>query len=95
MSLQSHSSLRLPVAAPSLRVRPFPALISYRNIGAFVALLDFILIVTASLVAGVTYHSILLGQLGDTEAFTGIGANAALLFVLKKGGKRAKRLARS
>jgi len=56
-----------------------------------VALLDFILIVGASLVAGVTYHVILLGHAGDIQAFTGIGANAALLFILLTASRGAYR----
>jgi Undecaprenyl-phosphate glucose phosphotransferase len=89
MSLQSQASIR--VRALSLETRSFSGLISYRTTGVFVALLDFILIVAASLVAGVTYHLILLGHAGDIQAFTGIGANAALLFILLTASRGAYR----
>jgi Undecaprenyl-phosphate glucose phosphotransferase len=90
MSLQSQSSIRVRV--PSLEARPFPRLVSYRTTGVLVALLDFILVVTASLVAGVTYHLILIGHAGDIQAFIGIGANAALLFILLTASRGAYRV---
>ena len=93
MSLQSQSSLRLP--ATSLAVRPFSGFLTYRTAGVVVASLDFISIVAASVVAGVSYHLIILGHPGDIAAFTGIGANAALLFILlttSRGGYRTPAL---
>src|SRR5215475_7120293 len=89
MSLQSQASIR--VRTPSFEALPFSSLVSYRTTGALVALLDFILIVAASLVAGVTYHLILLGHPGDIGAFTGVGANAALLFILLSASRGAYR----
>src|SRR5712692_6881629 len=91
MSLQSHTSLRMPVAAGSSDAKPFSAWISYRAVGVFIALLDFVLIVLASVVAGVGYHSFLIGSGGDVGAFIGIGANAALLFILLTSSRGAYR----
>ncbi len=91
MSLQSQTSLRVPVGAGSSEATPFLAWISYRTVGLFIALLDFVLIVLASVVAGIGYHSFLIGNFGDIAAFTGIGANAALLFVLLTNSRGAYR----
>src|SRR5262252_5153343 len=89
MSVKSQSSIGLRV--PSVDARPSPGFVSYRTTGVLVALLDFILIVGASLVAGITDQAILLGHPGDIQAFTGIGANAALLFILLTASRGAYR----
>lgn len=56
--------------------------LSYQNVGLITAIIDCILIVCASLAAGVGYHLLGLGYAGDVQGFGGIGSNAALLFVL-------------
>jgi undecaprenyl-phosphate galactose phosphotransferase/putative colanic acid biosynthesis UDP-glucose lipid carrier transferase len=54
----------------------------HQNIWATVAIVDFILIVAASIASGVAYHRVALGATGDVAGFAGIGANGALLFIL-------------
>jgi undecaprenyl-phosphate galactose phosphotransferase/putative colanic acid biosynthesis UDP-glucose lipid carrier transferase len=70
-------------AAVSLGLRRGPQqLFTYGNVGPITAILDCVLIVSASVIAGVAYHLLVLGNTGDIGAFAGIGSNAALLFVL-------------
>jgi len=70
-----------PPVVPERDGRPI-GLVSYRNIGVIVAAFDVIIILFASLAGGVSYHIATFGQVGDIAAFAGIGANAALVFVL-------------
>src|SRR5215831_2399776 len=57
-------------------------LFTYGNVGVISAILDCIIIISASVTAGVAYHLLLLGKIGDVAAFAGIGCDTALLFVL-------------
>jgi exopolysaccharide biosynthesis polyprenyl glycosylphosphotransferase len=57
-------------------------LFTYGNAGTITAIVDCLVIVTASVVAGVAYHLLALGTVGDIAAFAGVGSNTALLFVL-------------
>src|SRR5262245_41375030 len=76
---------RAPISASDLAGTPEFGrlrLVSYTNVGAFVAALDSILIIAASVFAGGGYHILWLGQDSDVDGFAGIGVNAALLFIL-------------
>jgi hypothetical protein len=55
---------------------------TYGNVGPITAIVDCVVIVAASVVAGVAYHMAALDRPGDIGAFAGIGSNTALLFVL-------------
>jgi undecaprenyl-phosphate galactose phosphotransferase/putative colanic acid biosynthesis UDP-glucose lipid carrier transferase len=44
--------------------------------------MDCVVIVIASVAAGVAYHAVVLGTPGDIGTFAGVGSNTALLFVL-------------
>lgn len=59
-----------------------PRLFSYRHIGLTTAIVDCILIVVSSVVAGIGYHLPVFGHVGDVEGLIGIGCNAAFLFIL-------------
>jgi Undecaprenyl-phosphate glucose phosphotransferase len=76
------SYIRFP-AAPGVGVRSAPQhLFTYGNVGPITAIIDCVAIVAASVAAGVAYHMLALGVVGDVAAFAGIGSNTALLFVL-------------
>lgn len=62
--------------------RPLPRILSYRNIGLTTAIVDCLLIIFGSVVAGVGYHLSAFGHVGDVLGFIGVGCNAAFLFVL-------------
>jgi Undecaprenyl-phosphate glucose phosphotransferase len=70
-----------PVGAAA-SLRPTPQLLSYQNVGLITAISDAVLIVAASLVAGVGYHRLAFGHVGEINEFIGIGSNAAILFIL-------------
>jgi len=57
-------------------------LFTYGNVGPVTAIIDCVVIVAASVAAGVAYHMLALGVVGDIAAFAGVGSNTALLFVL-------------
>ena len=70
-------------AASTLRLRPTPRLerrIAFKTIGTVALCLDVVLIVSASLIAGVAHHLISFQQVGPVESFFGVGALAATLF---------------
>lgn len=70
-------------AAGRIRLQNAPQqLFTYGNVGPITAILDCVLIVAASIAAGIAYHLAVLGSIGDIRAFAGIGANTALLFAL-------------
>jgi len=70
-------------AAAGLGVRNTPQhLFTYGNAGTITAIVDCLVIITASVLAGVAYHLLALGMFGDIAAFAGVGSNTALLFVL-------------
>ena len=56
--------------------------IHYKAIGQLTGVLDYILIVTASMAAGAGYHSLLLGAVPDLSPYVGAGNIVAALFVL-------------
>jgi undecaprenyl-phosphate galactose phosphotransferase/putative colanic acid biosynthesis UDP-glucose lipid carrier transferase len=56
--------------------------VSYRHIGAVAATSDFVLILMASIVAGVVYHLLVFETEGDVEAFFAIGIFTGSIFVL-------------
>ncbi len=56
--------------------------ISFNNVGPVVSILDFVLVVAASIIAGIAYHLIELDSLGDISAFTVVGYGTGILFVL-------------
>jgi undecaprenyl-phosphate galactose phosphotransferase/putative colanic acid biosynthesis UDP-glucose lipid carrier transferase len=68
-------------AGVGLRSAP-QQLFTYGNVGPVAALVDCIVIVAASVAAGVAYHLAVLGKAGDIGAYAGVGSNTALLFVL-------------
>ena len=55
---------------------------SYRTVGFLIALTDLLLIVTASVIAGIGYHALALGSIGDVREFVAIGIDSGLLFIL-------------
>jgi Undecaprenyl-phosphate glucose phosphotransferase len=57
-------------------------LFTYGNVGVITAILDCVMVVSASVVAGVAYHQLVLGNTGDIAAFAGVGINTALVFAL-------------
>lgn len=69
-------------AGAAAGLRRSTRLISYNNAGLITAILDCVVIVAASLAAGVGYHLLAWGFASDVREFAGIGINAALLFVL-------------
>ena len=65
------------------RFRTFFELIHYKVIGHLTATLDYVLIVTASIVAGVGYHSVILQvDVPNLMAYVGAANIVAALFVL-------------
>ena len=65
------------------RFRTFFERIHYKVIGHFTATLDYVLIVTASIVAGVGYHSVILQvDIPNLMAYVGAANIVAALFVL-------------
>jgi Undecaprenyl-phosphate glucose phosphotransferase len=65
------------------RFRTFFELIHYKVIGLFTATLDYVLIVMASMIAGVGYHSVILRvDLQYPMAYVGVANIVAALFVL-------------
>jgi undecaprenyl-phosphate galactose phosphotransferase/putative colanic acid biosynthesis UDP-glucose lipid carrier transferase len=61
----------------------FSGWIHYKVIGGLAGTLDYVLIVTASIIAGVTYHlAILQGGVPDLMPYVGAGNIVAALFVL-------------
>jgi undecaprenyl-phosphate galactose phosphotransferase/putative colanic acid biosynthesis UDP-glucose lipid carrier transferase len=56
--------------------------ISFNNIGPLVSILDFALIVLASVAAGIIYHLVEFDQIGETSTFAVIGYGTGILFVL-------------
>ena len=65
------------------RSRTLFELIHYKVIGHFTATLDYVLIVTASMVAGVGYHSVILQvDVPNLMAYVGAANIVAALFVL-------------
>jgi undecaprenyl-phosphate galactose phosphotransferase/putative colanic acid biosynthesis UDP-glucose lipid carrier transferase len=62
--------------------RPFFRFTSYRTVGFLIALTDLFLIVTASVIAGIGYHALSLGSIGDVREFVAIGVDSGLLFIL-------------
>ncbi|HWB46466.1 MAG TPA: undecaprenyl-phosphate glucose phosphotransferase [Hyphomicrobiaceae bacterium] len=73
------SEAPIPVGAG---LRQSARLLSYRNVGLITAVADYLLIVAASVLAGVGYHLVALGYVVDIRGFAGIGSHAGLLFVL-------------
>ncbi len=70
-------------AAAGLGVRSAPQpLFTYGNVGPITAVIDCAVIVAASVAAGVAYHMLVLGVVGDVATFAGVGGNSALLFIL-------------
>src|ERR1700733_16236 len=53
-----------------------------RNIIVLTAVADFVLIVAASVIAGLVYHMVIFGRGGNIQAFFAIGIYSALIFVL-------------
>ena len=65
------------------RSRTFFGRIHYKAIGHLTGTLDYVLIVTASIVAGVGYHSVILqGDVPKLMPYVGAGNIVAALFVL-------------
>jgi undecaprenyl-phosphate galactose phosphotransferase/putative colanic acid biosynthesis UDP-glucose lipid carrier transferase len=54
----------------------------FQNVPVFAAVVDCLLIMASSIAAGMGYHLVTTGDVGDVQSFAGIGANSALLFVL-------------
>ena len=46
---------------------PFIRFTSYRSIGLLIALTDLLLIVATSVIAGIGYHAVMLGTIGDAR----------------------------
>jgi undecaprenyl-phosphate galactose phosphotransferase/putative colanic acid biosynthesis UDP-glucose lipid carrier transferase len=76
------SYLRSPAAAGIAWRNTPQRVFTYGNVGPITAIIDCVVIVAASIAAGVAYHLVVLGTQGDIGAFAGVGANSALLFVL-------------
>jgi Undecaprenyl-phosphate glucose phosphotransferase len=60
--------------------------ISYRTIGKCVVILDYALIIIASLAAGYGYHLIFLNKIADFGPYFGIGNVSAIIFVILSHG---------
>ena len=56
--------------------------VPYHWIGRFTALSDFVLIVTASLLAGFLYNALVLHSLGNPGAYLAVGCYSGLIFLL-------------
>jgi hypothetical protein len=57
-------------------------LVSYANAGLIVVCIDFIFLISSSIIAGTLYHQLVLKRVGNIGAFAGVGLIAAVLFVL-------------
>jgi len=66
-------------AAPAGRDSRF---VSYRTVGLFTAAADYLIVVMASVLAGIAYHALVLDSFADIGALAAIGNNSALVFVL-------------
>jgi undecaprenyl-phosphate galactose phosphotransferase/putative colanic acid biosynthesis UDP-glucose lipid carrier transferase len=70
-------------AAAGAGVRGTPQhLFTYGNVGPVTAIIDCVVIIAASVAAGVAYHMAAQGDIGDLAAFAGVGSHTALLFIL-------------
>src|SRR6202167_1270369 len=54
--------------------------ISYRRVGAFAAIFDFVLILVASIATGVGYHAVAFETDGDLGSFCAIGSFCGSIF---------------
>jgi undecaprenyl-phosphate galactose phosphotransferase/putative colanic acid biosynthesis UDP-glucose lipid carrier transferase len=77
---QSPDQIRQETATSA--ANPFAWFTSYRTIGVWVALSDLVLIVAASVIAGIGYHEFMSGSTGEVREFVAIGIDSGLLFVL-------------
>ena len=69
-------------AVQNSELKPATRLTLYRFTGFLLACADFVLIIAASVTAGIGYHAFILGAVGDVRAFFAIGAESGLLFIL-------------
>lgn len=80
--LGSQAPVRLDLGRDSSRRSGFFRWIPYKVIGQFTGTLDYTLIVTASIVAGAAYHSLILqGDIPDLMPYLAAGNIVAALFV--------------
>ena len=56
--------------------------IRYQHIGLFTAVLDFVLILAASVFAGVFYHQVVFDTEGELVAYLAVGCYAGFIFIL-------------
>jgi undecaprenyl-phosphate galactose phosphotransferase/putative colanic acid biosynthesis UDP-glucose lipid carrier transferase len=73
---------RIRQEAITSTAKPFAWLRSYRKVGFLIALSDLLLIVAASVVAGVAYHKFVVGSIGEIREFVAVGIDSGLLFIL-------------
>jgi len=60
--------------------------ISYRTVGKYVAISDYILIVIAAFAAGYGYHFIVLHDIANFRPYLGIGNVSAIIFIMLSHG---------
>ena len=81
--LGSDVPVELDLGRDSSRALGFFKWIPYKAIGQFAGTLDYALIVTASIVAGAAYHSLILqGAIPDLMPYLAAGNLVAAIFVL-------------
>ena len=62
--------------------KPLTWLPLYRFAGLLIAAADFLVIVAASIIAGMGYRAVMSGTAGDVREFFAVGVEAGLLFIL-------------
>jgi Undecaprenyl-phosphate glucose phosphotransferase len=78
----SQTTVRLDLGRDRSRTSGFFRWIPYKGIGQFTGTLDYVLIVTASIVAGAAYHALILqGDVPDLMPYLAAGNIVAALFV--------------
>ena len=95
MNLATRSiELGAPVAVPEQEVpcsgRKWP--ISYGSVGIVTIFADAVIILSASILAGIAYHAWVTGAPGDVVQYTGVAAVVAALFISLMRGRGMYRL---
>ena len=95
MNLATRSiELAAPVAVPEQEIpssgRKWP--ISYGSVGIVTIFADAVIILSASILAGIAYHAWVTGAPGDVVQYTGVAAVVAALFISLMRGRGMYRL---
>jgi undecaprenyl-phosphate galactose phosphotransferase/putative colanic acid biosynthesis UDP-glucose lipid carrier transferase len=81
--LGSHTPARVDVSRNEAQASRILGWIRYKTVGHLIGILDYVLIVTACVAAGVSYHSLVLwGNVPNLMPYAGAGSIVAALFIL-------------